>query len=118
MDCGSGGPQPRDGLYDKKAGAENQTLSPGLDFHLELGGSIEWVSSQLMSMKHAHQQTPFGMSDLNTSSPLYNTRDALHQLGESLRFVPGLVSALVTRFLHLVTARLSCSWSWNDISFL
>jgi hypothetical protein len=41
MDCGSGGPQPRDDLYDKKAGVESQTLSPGLDFSLELAGSVE-----------------------------------------------------------------------------
>jgi hypothetical protein len=39
--CGSGMPEPRDGLSDKKAGAESQTLSPSLDFGLELAGSTE-----------------------------------------------------------------------------
>jgi len=34
MNCGSGGPEPRDGLYDKKAGVESQALSPGLDLSL------------------------------------------------------------------------------------
>jgi hypothetical protein len=29
MDCASGGPQQRDGLYDKMAGVENRTLCPG-----------------------------------------------------------------------------------------
>jgi hypothetical protein len=38
---GFGGPQPRDGLYDKGAGAEGQTLSPGLDFGLELGSPVQ-----------------------------------------------------------------------------
>ena len=38
---GSGMPQQRDGLYDKLAGAESLILSPGLDFSLELGGSVE-----------------------------------------------------------------------------
>ena len=38
MDCGSGAPQQSDGLYDKMAGAENQALSLGLEFGLELGG--------------------------------------------------------------------------------
>ncbi|MFC2023214.1 hypothetical protein ACFLT5_00575 [Chloroflexota bacterium] len=33
--------QPRDGLYDRIAGVENQTLSPGLEFGLELGGPIQ-----------------------------------------------------------------------------
>jgi hypothetical protein len=28
-------PKQRDGLYDKMVGAEDQTLSPGLDFGLE-----------------------------------------------------------------------------------
>jgi hypothetical protein len=41
LDCGSGMPQPRDGLYDKMAGAENQTLGPGLEFGLELGCPIQ-----------------------------------------------------------------------------
>jgi hypothetical protein len=45
--CGSGMPQLRDGLYDKMAGAENQALSPGLDFSLELGGSIELGSQPI-----------------------------------------------------------------------
>jgi hypothetical protein len=44
MGCGSGGPQPRDGLYDKVAGAEVKTLSPGLDFGLKLGGLSRWAS--------------------------------------------------------------------------
>jgi len=35
---GSGMPQLRDGLYDKTAGAESLTLSPGLEIGLELGG--------------------------------------------------------------------------------
>ena len=38
---GSGMPLQRDGLYDKKAGVENQTLSPGLSCSLEPGSSIE-----------------------------------------------------------------------------
>jgi len=38
---GSGGPQQRDGLCDKVAGAESLTLSPGLDFSLELGDLIQ-----------------------------------------------------------------------------
>jgi hypothetical protein len=41
MDCGSGAPQPRDGLHDKMARAENQTLNPGLEFGLELGGPVQ-----------------------------------------------------------------------------
>jgi hypothetical protein len=41
MDCGSGAPQQRDSLYDKMARAERLTLSVGLDFKIELGGSIE-----------------------------------------------------------------------------
>ena len=41
MDCGSGEPQPRNGLYDKKAEAESQTLGPGLDFSLEVSSRIE-----------------------------------------------------------------------------
>jgi hypothetical protein len=47
MDCGSSGPQPRDGLYNKTAGAESQTLSPGLDSSLELGGSVELGSQSI-----------------------------------------------------------------------
>jgi hypothetical protein len=35
---GSGMPQQRDGLYDKMAGVESETLSPGLGIDLELGG--------------------------------------------------------------------------------
>lgn len=38
---GSGMPQQRGGLYDKMAGVENQTLSPGLELGLELGGPTE-----------------------------------------------------------------------------
>jgi hypothetical protein len=41
MGCGSGMPQQRGGLYDKMAGVENQTLSPGLESGLELGGPIQ-----------------------------------------------------------------------------
>ena len=33
--------QPRDGLYDNMAGVENQTLGPGLESGLELGGPIQ-----------------------------------------------------------------------------
>jgi hypothetical protein len=35
---GFGVSQQRDGLYDRMAGVEKQTLSPGLDLGLELGG--------------------------------------------------------------------------------
>jgi hypothetical protein len=38
---GTGMPQQRDGLYDRVAGAKNQTLSPGLDCGLEPGSPIE-----------------------------------------------------------------------------
>jgi hypothetical protein len=47
MDCGPGGPQPTDGLCDKKAGAESQTLSPDLGFSVELAGSIELGSQPI-----------------------------------------------------------------------
>jgi hypothetical protein len=38
---GSGMPQQRDGLYQEKAGAENQALSPGLEFGLRPGGPMQ-----------------------------------------------------------------------------
>jgi hypothetical protein len=38
---GSGMSQPRDDLFDKKAGAENQTLSLGFSCSLESGSPIE-----------------------------------------------------------------------------
>jgi len=41
MDCGSGGSQPRDGLCEKKAGAESFILSPGLNCNLESDSSID-----------------------------------------------------------------------------
>jgi hypothetical protein len=41
MDCGSGGPQQRDGQYDRTVGAESLPLSPGLDYSLEPGSPIE-----------------------------------------------------------------------------
>jgi hypothetical protein len=37
-DCGSGIPISRDGLNYQEAGAENQALSPDLEFGVELGG--------------------------------------------------------------------------------
>ena len=54
---GSGMPQ-QDGLYDKMAGAENQTLSPGLDFSLELGGST--LGSQPIDVDEARSASDTG----------------------------------------------------------
>lgn len=45
------------------------------------------------------------ISDIDTPFPLDCTGDTLR------RFLPGPVSALVTRFLHLVIGRPPCSWS-------
>jgi hypothetical protein len=59
MDHGSGMPQPRDGLYDKMAGAEKQTPSPGLDFSLELGGSTE-LGSQPIHVDQARSASDAG----------------------------------------------------------
>ena len=61
---------PRNGLYDEKAGAWNETPSPGLNYSLELGSPIELCSSQLMSTKHARNQTPVAMSDIILLSQL------------------------------------------------
>jgi hypothetical protein len=41
IDCGSGGPLQTAGLFCKMVGPENQPLSPGLDFGLELGGTMQ-----------------------------------------------------------------------------
>ena len=54
----------------KEAGAESLILSPGLGFGLELGSPIELCSSQLMSTKHARNQTPVAMSDIILLSQL------------------------------------------------
>jgi hypothetical protein len=59
MDCGSGAPQQTDGLYDKMAGAETQTLSPGLDFGIELGGPVE-LCSQPIDVKQARSSPDAG----------------------------------------------------------
>ena len=53
------GRQPRDGLYDKMAGVENQTLSPGLGFGLELGGPI-LVGWQAIDVDQARSSTGAG----------------------------------------------------------
>jgi hypothetical protein len=61
MDCGSGGSQPRDGLCDKKAGAESFILSPGLNCNLEPDSSIDMSdnntiqqSDDMLGTVHAH----------------------------------------------------------------
>ena len=59
MDCGYGGPQRRDGLYDKKAGVESLTLSPGLEFGLELGGPMQ-VGQQAIDVGQARSSTDAG----------------------------------------------------------
>ena len=56
---GSGMPQLRDGLYDKTAGAESLTLSPGLYFGLELGGPIQ-VGSQTIDVDEARSPIDAG----------------------------------------------------------
>ena len=53
MDCGSGAPQPRDGLYDYAAGAESLILIPGLICSLEPGNPIE-LCSQPIDVDEAH----------------------------------------------------------------
>jgi len=47
------------GLYDKKARAENLILSPGLDFGLEPGGSIE-LCQQPIDVAQARSSTDAG----------------------------------------------------------
>jgi len=62
MDCGSGVPLQRDGLYVRKTGAENQTLSPGLEFGLELGGPMQ-VGLQPIDVDQARSATDAGRYD-------------------------------------------------------
>jgi hypothetical protein len=50
--------------------------------------------------------------------PLDCTGDTLHRFGESYRFVPGPVSALLTLFLHLVINKPPWSRYWREICFL
>jgi hypothetical protein len=64
MDCGSGVSQPRDGLHDREAGAESQTLNLGLVFGLELGDSVEIGWQPIDVVKHAHHQASVAMSDI------------------------------------------------------
>ena len=47
VDSGSGELQSRDNLYHKMAGVEDQILSPGLDFSLELGGCVRLGSQPI-----------------------------------------------------------------------
>jgi hypothetical protein len=54
-DCGSGGPQPGDGLQDKEAGAENQNSSSGMNGSLEAGSPIQ-VGWQAISVRLGQQQ--------------------------------------------------------------
>ena len=61
MDCGYGAPQPRDGLCDIAAGAESQTVSPGLNCNLEPDSSIDMSdnntihqSDDMLGTVHAH----------------------------------------------------------------
>jgi hypothetical protein len=56
---GSGVPQPRNGLYDKMAGVENQTLSPGLEFGLELGGPMQ-VGQQVIDVDQSRSSPDAG----------------------------------------------------------
>jgi hypothetical protein len=70
---GSGMPQLRDGLYDKMAGAEKQTPSPGLDFSLELGGSIELGSQPIHADRYVWYRKRIGntrITSYNGSTPL------------------------------------------------